>query len=107
MTDKTLEMIMKRRSVRSFTGAAITKEQIETILKAAMAAPSANNSQPWEFVVVTARERIEQICNAHPYAKFGVHAGAVVIPFGDERSSTHFLEDMAAATENPSSAIEF
>ncbi len=100
MSKEALEFITKRRSIRKFTGEGISRESLETILKAAMAAPSANNSRPWQFLVVTDKEKIAAICNAHPYAKFGVDAGAVIIPFGKKEGHKWFDQDMGAATEN-------
>lgn len=100
MNDKTLAFITKRRSIRSFTGEPVPREALVTILKAAMAAPSASNARPWQFLVVTEKERVAAICRAHPYAKFGVDAGAVIIPFGKKEGYKWFDQDMAAATEN-------
>ena len=48
-----LDVIMSRTSIRSFTGDPVPQDQLETILKAGMAAPTAMNGQPWRFVVVT------------------------------------------------------
>lgn len=48
-----LENIFNRKSVRSYTDQALSSGQIETLLRAAMAAPSGMNLQPWRFVVVT------------------------------------------------------
>ncbi|MBC7221659.1 nitroreductase family protein [Candidatus Bipolaricaulota bacterium] len=101
MTEKeVLEFIMRRRSVRKFTGEPVPKEKLEVLLKAAMAAPSARNRQPWEFLVLTEREKIREVCTAHPYAKFGVDAGAVIIPLGKPAGNFYFFQDMAAAVEN-------
>jgi nitroreductase len=100
MYENVLEFITKRRSVRQFTGGPVEREKLETILKAAMAAPSANNERPWRFLVVTQKERIITLCKAHPYAGFGVDAGAVIIPFGKKRGYKWFDQDMAASTEN-------
>lgn len=47
-----METIFKRKSVRTFLDKKVEKEKIDQILKAAMAAPSAKNEQPWEFYVV-------------------------------------------------------
>ena len=47
-----LDTIFSRKSVRSYTDQAVTDEQVETLLRAAMAAPTGMNSQPWRFVVV-------------------------------------------------------
>ncbi len=95
-----LDMIMQRRSVRRFTGDPVTKEQLDMILKAAMAAPSGNNVKPWHFLVITEPEKIKQVAQAHPYARFGKNAGAIIIPFGDPELTYYFYQDMAAATEN-------
>jgi len=66
--DQVLEFITKRRSVRAFTGETVPKEKLEIALKAAMAAPSARNSRPWQFLVVTEPDRVKAVCAAHPYA---------------------------------------
>ena len=100
MHDHVLQFITKRRSVREFTGDAVAREHLETALKAAMAAPSANNARPWSFLVVTDPERVQAVCRAHPYASFGERAGAVVLPFGHKKGHPWFDQDMAASTEN-------
>jgi len=48
-----LDHIYSRRSIRKYTDQPVSREDIERILRAAMAAPTASNRQPWEFVVVT------------------------------------------------------
>jgi len=100
MDDTVLKIFTLRRSIRRFTGDPVDRPALVTALKAAMAAPSANNRRPWEFYVVTDRARIREICASHPYAKFGVDAGAVIIPFGLKSGYRWFDQDMAAATEN-------
>ncbi len=47
-----IDVIMSRYSVRSYTGEKVSEEQLETLLRAGMAAPSGMNQQPWRFVVV-------------------------------------------------------
>ena len=95
-----LQFITARRSVRGFTGEPVDRGKLEIALKAAMAAPSANNTKPWEYVAVTEKEKVQAVCAAHPYAKFGADAGAVVLPFGKKAGYAWFDQDMAAATEN-------
>ncbi len=95
-----LDLIMKRRSIRAFTGEPVAKERLIPALRAAMAAPSANNRKPWQFAVLTQEDAIRSVCEAHPYAKFGVNAGAVILPFGEKEGYKWFDQDMAAATEN-------
>ena len=100
MHNDVLQFITKRRSIRKFTGSAVERELLVTALKAAMAAPSANNSRPWSFLVVTEPEKVKAVCRAHPYASFGEEAGAVILPFGKKEGYGWFDQDMAAATEN-------
>jgi len=60
-----LEFIYKRRSVRKFkdTDKPIPKEHLEQIITAAAAAPSGKNLQNWHFVVVTNKDKIQEIAN--------------------------------------------
>ena len=105
MENETLNTICSRRSVRSFTGEAIPRETLMRILRAAMAAPSAVNMQPWTFVVVTNRETLDELCAKLPYAKMLDKAGAAIvvcgIPDKDEVfSKDYWIMDCSAASEN-------
>ena len=64
-----LKAIHSRKSVRHFTDEEVTKNQLEEILRAAMAAPSARNMQPWAFICITKRDILDQLANGLPYAK--------------------------------------
>ena len=95
-----LDVIMTRTSIRSFTGAPVSQEQIETILKAGMAAPSAINIQPWRFVVMTDKDKIASTFGNNPRgADMYTKAGAVIVVCGDT-SSMFWFEDCSAAAEN-------
>lgn len=105
MENETLNTIHSRRSVRAFTGETVTRETLITILRAAMAAPSAVNIQPWAFVVVTKRETLDELCAKLPYAKMLDKAGAAIvvcgIPDKDEVfSKDYWIMDCSAASEN-------
>ena len=111
-----LDVIMTRTSIRSFTGEPVSREQLETILKAGMAAPSAINIQPWRFVVLTEREKIDALFGEGRMGKTFGTAGAVIVvcgqttemrkPFGqpdapeEEWENIFWYEDCSAATEN-------
>ncbi|MGA2503530.1 MAG: nitroreductase family protein [Anaerolineales bacterium] len=56
----TLDSIFRRRSIRNYTDQPVEPEKLDLILKAAMAAPSAMNCKPWEFVVITDPEKLSQ-----------------------------------------------
>ena len=59
-----LETIMTRRSVRTFTDEPVTDVEIDTVLRAAMAAPSAHNGRPWRFVVIAGAGRERRVSAA-------------------------------------------
>jgi nitroreductase len=101
----TLTVIHNRKSVRNFTGNSVTQEQLEILLKAAMAAPSAVNCQPWEFIVVTNRKTLDALGDALPYAKMIYKAGAAIIVCGipvkaHKQMTEYAILDSALASEN-------
>lgn len=98
-----VEAILTRRSIRSYKDTAIPEEEIELLLKAAMAAPSANNHQPWEFVVINKRETLDDIPKFHPYSKMLLQAPLAILVCGDKTKVDHsgYLSlDCSAATQN-------
>lgn len=100
-----LEMILTRRSVRKFTERKFTSEQIEKLLHAGMSAPSAQNGQPYEFLITTDRKKMDMLCDDLPNwmpLKEAVLCIAVVANLNgaSEASSTLYMLDCAAAAEN-------
>ncbi|MEK6545823.1 MAG: nitroreductase family protein, partial [Nitrospinota bacterium] len=63
---ETFEAILKRRTIRRYKSRDITEDQIKRLLEAAMAAPSAHNSQPWKFVVVKDKDMRDRLSKVHP-----------------------------------------
>ena len=98
------EIINARRSIRAYrTDTPVTREQLDQLLHAAMLAPSACNSRPWEFIAVTKREVLDEIARAHPYAQMCKTAAAAVIVVAvpqNGRPEGYFPQDCGAATEN-------
>ncbi len=98
-----LEAIRTRRSVRKYEDRAVPEEMIRQLLAAAMMAPSARNSQPWQFVVVTERELLEEAARINPNAHMARHAPLGILICGDlglEKSPGYWVVDCAAAAEN-------
>lgn len=75
-----MNSIYHRVSIRRFQDRPVEKEKIEAILRAAMQAPSAANQQPWEFYVVTNREKIGELSMSQPYAQAARLAPVVIVP---------------------------
>ncbi len=98
-----LEAIHTRRSIRKYLDKPVSPEMIETIIKAAMAAPSAGNQQPWHFIVITDRARLDAIPSFHPYSKMVLQAPAAILLCGDpdgKKWPTFWDQDLGAATQN-------
>lgn len=97
-----LECIMSRRSIRTFTGEPVSDDHVETLLRAAMAAPSAGNQQPWRFVLLKERDARIAVTEMTPYAKMLPDAGLGIVVCGDTRSLKHPMweQDCSAAIEN-------
>ena len=65
----TIDIIMRRKSVRDYLDKPIDKDTLMTILKAGMAAPSAANKQPWSFITITDRKTLDTLAGGLPNAK--------------------------------------
>ena len=103
--DAVLENIHNRKSVRQFTSEPVSDEHIETMLKAAMAAPSAVNYQPWRFVVITEREKLDAMAEILPYAKMLRQAPLAIVVCGETtwfegNENPYWQQDCSAATQN-------
>ena len=83
--------IMSRTSIRAYSDRAVTQEQIDTLLRAAMAAPTARNHQPWQLVVVTDKAQMKALSE--------VMCGDMSRALPGEASS-YWIQDCSAATEN-------
>ena len=98
-----MKEIFERRSIRKYTDKPISDENIEKLLRAAMAAPSAGNQQPWEFVVIRDRKILEGITKFHPYSQMLKEAQLAIAVCADldrEKHVGYWQQDCAAATQN-------
>ena len=84
-----MSLIFKRQSIRRFTDERVSDEKIESLLKAAMQAPSAGNQQAWEFVVISRPEDKLAISQMHEYAKPAEKASHLIVTVGN-LSETRF-----------------
>ncbi len=95
-----IENILTRRSVRSYTDQDVEPEKIEAILEAGMAAPSGKNGQPWDFIVLTRREILDEMAERLPYAKMLREARVAIAVCADRTKSPYWYVDCSAAAEN-------
>ena len=89
------EAIAKRASVRNFSPRPLTAAEWDRLLRAAMAAPSAVNRQPWDFVVIEDRATLRRLADALPYAKMTAEAGGAVLVCGSPARAWGASRDFA------------
>ena len=98
--------IMARKSVRTYANKPIEKEKVDTLLRAAMAAPTAVNKQPWAFVVIDDSTVLDTLATHLPYAKMTSEAPLAIVVCGDltktlkGNDDPYWPLDCSAATEN-------
>jgi nitroreductase len=99
-----IDIIFQRRSIRKFTPQAVEVEKVETLLRAAMAAPSAVNSQPWEFVVVDEIDTLKQLKKISFFSNRNAPLAIVVLGSPKKASNPagerFWVQDCSAAMQN-------
>lgn len=104
--DNAIETIMTRTSIRSFTDRAVSADTVETLLRAGMAAPTAVNLQPWHFVVVNDRAKIDELGGNGRQSQMWHESPLVIVVCGNMEKAMEgagqafWVQDCSAATEN-------
>lgn len=100
-----IENIMTRTSIRQFKAQPVEQDKVDILLKAAMAAPSALNLQPWHFIVINDKETIALLSGKRPTSAPLMIAvcgdtDKTMLPDGSTKLPDFWVEDVSAATEN-------
>ncbi|MFX0069377.1 MAG: nitroreductase family protein [Promethearchaeota archaeon] len=103
ITGDFFQVVKKRRSIRKYKEYSIPKKDLKKILEAAQLAPSANNSQPWRFIVVTDKKTKELLARPSPQT-FIADANAIIVVLGD--SNVSCCARATWATRDPMIAAE-
>ena len=102
----TIDDILTRTSVRSYSGEPVDSAQIDTLLRAAMAAPTAVDKQPWRFVVINDKSILKTISEKFGSMKMAENASVAVVMCGDmeaalpDEAREFWVQDVSAASEN-------
>jgi len=100
---ETIECILTRRSIRQYTDKPVADEVVIQLLKAAMAAPSSANEQPWQFVVIRDRQMLNLISTIHTYSYMVSQAALAILVCEDPTFEVNIGRgplDCSAATVN-------
>lgn len=103
--NEVIQALLQRRSCRAFTEEAVDRQDVETILKCALAAPSGMGRETWKFTAIMDPEKIQELCkvvgeklNRGP--EYDMYRPAVLIITSNEKASPYTREDNACAMEN-------
>lgn len=98
--------IMTRTSIRAYQERAVEDEKVEAMLRAAMAAPTAGNKQPWKFVVIKDKNTLKEISDTIRNMCMAQYAPLAIVVCGDmentfpDEGREYWSQDASAATEN-------
>lgn len=98
-----IDLIISRRSIRKFKSDPISENILTEIIKTAMFAPSARNTQCWEFLIIDDRKLLDELAVIHPYAKMLKYAPVAVLVCGNkqlEDNESYIAQNCSAATQN-------
>lgn len=101
-----IEVIHKRSSIRSYLDKEVTKEQLETIVRAGMAAPTAMNRQPWQFIIIQDKNILQALGKSLRTSDMLLNAPAAIVVCGDLHQAAdgwlqqYWIQDCSAASEN-------
>ncbi len=98
-----LSAIFTRRSIRSYSNQPVSDETVKLLLKAAMAAPTAKNTQSYEFIVIRDKKTLQQIPNFHPFSKHVPNAQVAIVVCGNTKLQAapgHWIPDASNASMN-------
>lgn len=98
-----IEDILTRRSIRKYQNKKVEDCLIDELLRAGMAAPSAGNQQPWDFIVIRDKEIMNKIPEFHPYSAMIKDCDVAIVVCGNlekEKNKGFWVQDCSAATEN-------
>ncbi len=94
-----LSLIQKRRSIRQFKEKVPDKDAIDTLIEAALRSPSSRSLNPWEFIVVTDKEKLAQLSEAKPHgATFLKNAPLGIVVCTDPEKCDVWIEDASIAS---------
>jgi nitroreductase len=93
-----IELLRKRRSIRKFTAEKVSPEAMETLIEAALRAPSSRSINPWEFILVDDPELLLRLSGAKQHgAEFLKDAPLGIVVCADSTKSDVWIEDCSIA----------
>jgi len=94
-----LDLLRKRRSIRQYEERPVEQEKVDLIIEAMLRSPSSRGRNPWEFVVVTEKKKIEELAGCKPHgASFLKNAPLAIVVCAEAERCDVWVEDCSIAT---------
>src|SRR3972149_4829173 len=93
----TIEALRTRRTNKKFRATPVPREILLELVDAARYSPSGANKNPWRFIIVTQRESLDRLSQAHSYCRWLEMAQAAIAIVVDPASTRYWLEDCSVA----------
>ena len=106
VTNEAYDCIMTRTSCRAFTDYRPTEAQIDSLVRAGLAAPTARNARPWDIIVITDRDILDTIASECKNIKMAAEAPLALVACGNlgiarsKGGDEYWEQDVSAITEN-------
>jgi len=103
---ETLSVIFSRKSVRQYLDKPVARQDLDTLMRAGMAAPTAADTRPWAFIAITDRKTLDALADAVEWGKMLKRAPAAIVVCGDPSKaltgveSAYWINDCSCASEN-------
>lgn len=92
------DLVQKRRSIRKFTDEQVTDDQLRTILRAGLMAPTGHGQRGWQFVVVDDRQTLDTLSQCRPAGSdFLKEASVAIVVCYDASATDVWIEDASIA----------
>jgi nitroreductase len=93
------DLVKNRRSIRQFTGEALTPSEVETLMKAALMAPASKGNNPWQFVLVDDKSKLRQLSEVTSKgSRFIADCSLAIVVLVDPSKSDVWIEDTAVVS---------
>lgn len=93
-----LNMLTKRRSIRTYTGETISQDLLDQVIQAGLLSETSRNRKPWEFVVVQKKKTLEELSHCRAMGSGMLkNAACAIVVVGDEEKADTWTEDCSIA----------
>lgn len=93
-----LELIRKRRSIRTYTDESIDRQTLELLVETLLRAPSSRNNRPWEFIVVDDRDLLQKLSLSKAHGSTFLKGSPLgIVVCADSTKSDVWVEDCSIA----------